>query len=326
MDKWLDKLQDGAQFEGTTNKGFDYNGAWGGQFQKGGKMKPLYVSSKKDPRYKAYQDSLGLYNMSKAALATRHVDPNISQKEFEKKMKESAALMDAVRAKSKETGIKPIGLSDLGHTKPKQPVIIGEKPKPRAKQQSLESISPRGLYTSQGITPNEMNLRPMAKPAPDYYNVQENINAYGGGQSNYRVDNTNDLRQVGPGNTQTVTPHYPGGFNYQNGGNMNYYKSGIDFEPKSISQSGSVITDEMGQWKYPGEVTRIPSNDITMKGVPYDVVGISDTGDKKLMKPGKDYKFKGKSVTEYPIAQDGKELKQLLNFTNKPDKRWLDNL
>jgi len=60
------------------------------------------------------------------------------------------------------------------------------------------------------------------------------------------------------------------------------------------------IVDPMGQWAHPGEVTTIPSNDITMKGVDYDVLGVSDTGDTKLMKPGKNYKFKGNSVTEYP--------------------------
>jgi hypothetical protein len=42
-----------------------------------------------------------------------------------------------------------------------------------------------------------------------------------------------------------------------------------------------------------------------MQGVDYPVLGISDTGDTKMMQPGKDYKFKGKSVTEYPMAQNG---------------------
>jgi hypothetical protein len=37
-----------------------------------------------------------------------------------------------------------------------------------------------------------------------------------------------------------------------------------------------------------------------MQGVDYPVLGVSDTGDKKLMQPGKDYKFKGSKVTEYP--------------------------
>lgn len=60
------------------------------------------------------------------------------------------------------------------------------------------------------------------------------------------------------------------------------------------------IVDPRGQWAHPGEVTTIPGNDITMKEVDYDVLGVSNTGDKKLMKPGKDYKFDGDYVTEYP--------------------------
>ena len=75
---------------------------------------------------------------------------------------------------------------------------------------------------------------------------------------------------------------------------------------------------------HPGEITEIGSNEITMEGVPYDVLGVSDTGDTKLMKPGKDYKFKGKKVTEYPMAKNGLRQEQkglvnldnLLNFTN----------
>jgi hypothetical protein len=86
---------------------------------------------------------------------------------------------------------------------------------------------------------------------------------------------------------------------WKDGGNMSFYQHGLDFKPKTISQNGSVI-DPRGQWAYPGEITTIPSNEITMEGVDYDVVGISNTGDKKLMKPGKNYKFKGDYVTEYP--------------------------
>jgi hypothetical protein len=99
-------------------------------------------------------------------------------------------------------------------------------------------------------------------------------------------------------------------------------------------RKGGVIKDNRGQWAHPGEVTEIDSNYITMEGVPYDVVGVSDAGDTKLMKPGKNYKFKGKKVTEFPVAELGinqldaqpmKKLNQLLNFTNNPDKdNWLD--
>ena len=100
-------------------------------------------------------------------------------------------------------------------------------------------------------------------------------------------------------------------------------------------REGGVIKDDMGQWAHPGEITEIGSNQITMEGVPYPVLGISDTGDIKLMKPGKNYKFKGKKVTEYPMAKNGLRqeqkglvnLDQLTNFTNYNTKQpggWLD--
>jgi len=102
-------------------------------------------------------------------------------------------------------------------------------------------------------------------------------------------------------------------------------------------KEGGIIKDDRGQWDHPGEITEINSNDITMEGVPYDVLGISDTGDTKLMKPGKKYKFKGKKVTEYPMAKNGLRqeqkglvnLDQLTNFTNYNTKQpggWLDTL
>jgi hypothetical protein len=86
---------------------------------------------------------------------------------------------------------------------------------------------------------------------------------------------------------------------------MKFYQEGLDFKPKTISKNGSVIKDDLGQWAHPGEITQIGSNEITMKGVDYPVIGISDTGDTKVMYPGKDYKFDGNMVTEYPLAQDG---------------------
>ena len=95
-------------------------------------------------------------------------------------------------------------------------------------------------------------------------------------------------------------------------------------------ENGGVIEDNRGQWAHPGEITKINSNNITMKGVNYPVLGISDTGDTKMMQPGKDYKFKGNSVTEFPMAKDGKslvELNQLTNFTNYNTPQpggWLD--
>lgn len=79
-------------------------------------------------------------------------------------------------------------------------------------------------------------------------------------------------------------------------------------------KSGGIIDDDMGQWTHPGKVTRINSNEITMKGVPYPVVGVSEqTKEKKLMLPGKNYNFANtKKVVEFPL--------------NKNNNNWLDQI
>ena len=102
-------------------------------------------------------------------------------------------------------------------------------------------------------------------------------------------------------------------------------------------EDGGVIKDDMGYWNPDnwGSPVEIGSTDITMEGVYEPLLGISDTGDTKLMKPGKNYKFKGKKVTEYPMAKNGLRqeqkglvnLDQLTNFTNYNTKQpggWLD--
>ena len=101
------------------------------------------------------------------------------------------------------------------------------------------------------------------------------------------------------------------------------------------AKDGEIIKDDMGQWAHPGEITEIDSPYITMQGVPYPVLGISDTGDMQMMYPEEDYEFDGESVTEYPMAKNGirqeqkglVNLDQLTNFTNYNTKQpggWLD--
>ena len=78
-----------------------------------------------------------------------------------------------------------------------------------------------------------------------------------------------------------------------------------------------VIYSDLGQWKYPGQVTRIPSNQITMQGVPYPVQGVDDTGYSQMMYPGMDYQFPGQYVTEYPQMQIGGLIKKGLTAAKK---------
>ena len=46
------------------------------------------------------------------------------------------------------------------------------------------------------------------------------------------------------------------------------------------------------------KVNIIPSGNITMKGVDFEVRGEDNLGNVKIMKPGKDYKFPGTIVKE----------------------------
>ena len=100
-------------------------------------------------------------------------------------------------------------------------------------------------------------------------------------------------------------------------------------------RDGGIIKDDRGQWDHPGEITEIGSNQITMQGVPYPVLGVSDEGDVQMMYPEEEYKFKGKKVTEFPMAKNGirqeqkglVNLDQLTNFTNYNTKQpggWMD--
>lgn len=49
----------------------------------------------------------------------------------------------------------------------------------------------------------------------------------------------------------------------------------------------------------------IPSGNITMKNVEFPVLGQDNLGNKKIMQPGKDYKFPGNYVFEVPLKQQG---------------------
>jgi hypothetical protein len=69
---------------------------------------------------------------------------------------------------------------------------------------------------------------------------------------------------------------------------------------------GGPIVDPRGQWAHPGKVTRIPSSNITMQGVPYPVYGVGSNGQEQMMQPGQNYDFGGASyVDEYPMMQFG---------------------
>ena len=63
------------------------------------------------------------------------------------------------------------------------------------------------------------------------------------------------------------------------------------------------------QWQHPGEITKIPSNNITMQGVSYPVLGVPNVGEPQMMYPDQDYHFPGAgNVVEYPMMGSGGEM------------------
>ena len=78
---------------------------------------------------------------------------------------------------------------------------------------------------------------------------------------------------------------------------------------KAPSKPKDITTDPMGQWKYPGQNTRIPGGNITMQGVSYPVFAQPNVGQPQMMYPGQDYQFPDADyVDEYPMAKKRRDI------------------
>jgi hypothetical protein len=75
---------------------------------------------------------------------------------------------------------------------------------------------------------------------------------------------------------------------------------------KAPKQKPDILYAKEGQWKYPGEATRIPSDTITMDNVPYPVMAYPNIGEPVLMQPGEEHYFpEADYVDEYPEMRRG---------------------
>jgi len=89
---------------------------------------------------------------------------------------------------------------------------------------------------------------------------------------------------------------------------------------KTLAKPKDIIKDPEGQWKFPGQPTRIPGSDITMQGVPYPVLGVGSTGQKQMMYPNQEYTFPGSTyVDEFPQDKDAMNamMKARLAYANE---------
>ena len=87
-----------------------------------------------------------------------------------------------------------------------------------------------------------------------------------------------------------------------------YQERGEFSENELAFLSEIAIKDNNGYWdkSNQGKVVEIEGNKITMNGVKEDLIGISkQTGEKKIMKPNKNYTFSNtKSVIEIPLFKN----------------------
>jgi hypothetical protein len=98
---------------------------------------------------------------------------------------------------------------------------------------------------------------------------------------------------------------------------------------KKPKQPKDIIKDPEGQYKYPGVPTRIASDNITMQGVSYPLLGVDNLGNQQMMYPGAEYIFPGAEyVDEFPIAKYGGLVTGLTNTSgnllmNEKGKRMM---
>jgi hypothetical protein len=90
---------------------------------------------------------------------------------------------------------------------------------------------------------------------------------------------------------------------------MSFNRSLLTQITKDLNKKPSKPKVPKNQWQHPGEVTNIPSNNITMDGVSYPVLGVPNVGQPQMMYPNQQYSYPGaSSVMEYPFMDEYAEM------------------
>jgi len=87
---------------------------------------------------------------------------------------------------------------------------------------------------------------------------------------------------------------------------MSFNRSLLTQITKDLNKKPSKPKVPKNQWQHPGEITTIPSNNITMDAVSYPVLGVPNFGQPQMMYPDQQYHFpEADNVTEYPMMAKG---------------------
>jgi hypothetical protein len=283
---------------GLTDKGFNYNGAWGGTMEYGGDIP---------------QAQNGLWSTNKRAYVDSALNANKNLDWVKRLYDANPKAVMVPGEKSSSTHL--IGDNDQGYVFPSivnmngQLVDLGDSAEDYARETNTGIQFPKeqGTWFARSTGDNsgyKMGTGVLkGKPVMQKYKSIDK-KAMGGslpGSVGFTYARTGGIPSNGPYAKKTMA-------SAQNGMEMKFYQEGLDWKPKNISKQGSKIKkDDNGYWNPEnwGEPVEIGSNEITMQGVYEPLLGISDTGDTQMMYPGEDYTFDGESVTEYPIKKNG---------------------
>lgn len=339
---WLDNYNDssvsapeGFQGEGYSTKGRNYSPAWGGQFQMGGYVYPVnYIPQAQDGEI----------------ISSDLPDPV------------NGIVYDPTGERTYyDDRLDRIVLTPSSNFSPKQSVINHEK----FHKYQFDNLGSNYEIVHEGALPifkkpsmvasdeeyYKFHNRKGREIEEDVQNVKLNYPEFKFVPGEIMYDRLIDREQYSdPYTFEGEAQAYENSLNkYQMGGSI---PGAVGFsyarvagsapsngpyakKTKASAKNGDVIKDDLGQWAHPGEITEINSPYITMKNVPYPVLGISDAGDVQMMYPDEEYEFIGDKVTEFPMAKNGirqeqkglVNLDQLTNFTNYNTKQpggWLD--
>jgi hypothetical protein len=292
MAKWLDKYnvpeaQNGIEgtMAGLTDQGFDYNGAWGGTMAMGGSL----------------PGSVGF-------TYARTQDPAPANGKYTKKTKASAQNGQEMKFYQEGLDWKPKNISQWGGDyaldadQAIQTIVnVGDV------MSAPQQIAVKALTGKYQMPSEALRIKnPLGQFAVDMFT---DPTTYLGGAGMFKK---------GIGAASKVSSKVGKGASKLSKAAGTFKKDFVQgYKAVPTKEDGGIIEDPNGQWAYPGEITRIPSNQITMRGVDYPVLGISDTGDTQMMQPGQDYTYDGESVTEYPMMQDGGRTEKINSTISK---------
>lgn len=357
-------LPEGFEGIGYNTKGRNYSPAWGGQFQSGGSLPGsvgfTYARTAGSAPSEGKYAKKTLPSAQNGIIADKIAGAELRKsKEYQdRKYLESLPQLRQAPSRGEELVRQGLGYADVATDLMQMGNFI---PLPQAQfigkignaAGSLVDLTQAGLdFYSGNVGSGSINLASAALPSiiknPDVLGGYKRSAKYAfGNRSTYlpidkQYGRMTENQLLGNralfGALGAETVYDSTDPKFQNGGEMKFYQEGLDWKPKSM-QEGGIVEDDMGYWNPDnrGKPVRINSNLITMEGVYEPLLGIDDTGDTKLMLPGENYKFKGEKVTEYPLLQKGgrvgindldaqplKKLNQLTNFTNNPDKNWMN--